>query len=44
VKKKSFHLLEGTMNTFLELKSQKYKKTPQYFEKTVFLQTGLRFL
>jgi hypothetical protein len=43
VKKKSFHLLEGTMNTFLTEKS-KIKETAQYFEKTVFLQTGFRFL
>jgi hypothetical protein len=33
LKEKSFHLLEGTMNLFEELKRSKMEKTAQYFEK-----------
>ncbi len=36
LEKKIFHLLEGTINTFWELKGQKCKKHAQYFEKRFF--------
>jgi hypothetical protein len=31
-KEKSFHLLEGTMNLFEEIKRSKMEETAQYFE------------
>jgi hypothetical protein len=43
LKKKRFHLLEGTMNVFEELKRSKMEETAQYFEKQFFI-TDLRFL
>jgi hypothetical protein len=36
-KKKCFHLLEGTMNLFEELKRSKMEETAQYFEKQFFM-------
>jgi hypothetical protein len=36
-KKKRFHLLEGTMNLFEELKWSKMEETAQYFEEQYFI-------
>jgi hypothetical protein len=43
-KKKSFHLLEGTMNLFEELKSSKMEKNAQYFEKQFFINRSYIFI
>jgi hypothetical protein len=43
LKKKSFHLSEGTMNTFWELKGSKMQETAQYFEKRFFYEQVLDF-
>jgi len=43
-KKKSFHLLEGTMNIFEELKRSKMEETAQYFEKRYFINRSQLFI
>jgi hypothetical protein len=43
-KKKSFYLLEGTMNLFEELKRPKMEETAQYFEKQFFINRSWIFI